>query len=55
MVVISDMIKKLPAKDLKKWIADREKENRSQDWKEQLEKLKSTLDVKRVKSKGKSD
>ncbi|MBT3206948.1 MAG: hypothetical protein HN347_01225 [Bacteroidetes bacterium] len=55
MGIISDKIKKLPKKDLKKWVAAREKENRSQDWKDELEKLKKQFDVKGTGSKGKND
>jgi len=40
MISIGENIKKLPKKELKKWIAVREKENRNQDWKETLAKLK---------------
>jgi len=55
MLHISDKIKTLPKKDLKKWISDREKEERSQDWKDELAKLKKRLDVKRVSGESKSD
>lgn len=59
MVQISEKIKKLPKKDLKKWIADREKENRTQDWKDELAKLKERLEPKKdaegTGSKSKSD
>ena len=47
MVQISDKIKKLPKKDLKKWISDREKENRTEDWKDELAKLKKRLEPKK--------
>ena len=51
MIHISEHIKKLPKRDLKKWILDREKENRSEDWKRELEKLKDGLATVRKKSK----
>ena len=40
MISISENIKKLPKKDLKKWVTDREKKETSQDWKDELAKLK---------------
>ena len=59
MITISDNIKKLPKKDLKKWIAQREKAAKvkdSQDWKDELAKLKERLeDAKGTGEKGKSD
>lgn len=51
MLLISDHIKKLPKKDLKKWIADREKEKRSDDWAKELEKLKDGIGKTRKESK----
>lgn len=39
MLHISDHIKKLPKRSLKKWISARKKENRSEDWSKELEKL----------------
>ncbi|MFW6326733.1 MAG: hypothetical protein ACOC2F_00315 [Bacteroidota bacterium] len=59
MLTISNKIKKLPKKDLKKWIAQREKSQKvkdSQDWKDELAKLKERLeDAKETGEKGKSD
>jgi len=40
MIHISDKIRELPKRSLKKWIKEREKENRSEDWLKELEKLK---------------
>lgn len=51
MITISENIKKLPKKDLKKWISDREKKTTSQDWKDELAKLKKRLDAKGNSSK----
>ena len=52
---ISDKIKQLPKRSLKKWISDREKENRSEDWKRELEKLKAKLNDSGTGKKSKSD
>jgi len=46
MISIGENIKRLPKKDLKKWIAEREKNTDSPDWKDELAKLKKRLDVK---------
>ncbi len=54
MLHISEHIKKLPKKDLKKWVTARENENRSQDWKDQLAELKKSY-AKRAGSKSKDD
>jgi len=51
-ISISENIKKLPKKDLKKWIAEREKNTDSQDWKDVLAKLKEHFDAKGTGSKG---
>ena len=53
MLNISDKIKQLPKKDLLKWIAQREKVEKSDDWKEQLAKLKES--VSRTGKKSKED
>lgn len=56
MIYISDKIKKLPKKSLKKWIADRRKEKRSDEWKAELDKLENTLnDTKGTGKKGAKD
>lgn len=54
MLHISENIKKLPKKDLKKWVAVKEKQNRSQDWKDQLAKLKESY-ASGTGSEGKED
>lgn len=54
MLNISENIKKLPKKDLKKWVTAREKENRSQDWKDQLAELKKSY-VSRAGTESKKD
>jgi len=54
MIYISNNIKKLPKKDLKRWIADREKKETSQDWKDELAKLKERY-VSRVSKSSKED
>ena len=53
MISISDHIKKLPVDELEKWISDREKENRSDEWRKELAKLKRR--VKRISAKSKGD
>lgn len=53
MLHISDKIKKLPKKDLEKWITDRKKEKRSEDWEKELKKMKDG--IARTQSKGKKD
>jgi hypothetical protein len=53
---ISENIKRLPKKDLKKWVSEREKENRNQDWKDELAKLKKQMEnVERAGRKSKKD
>ncbi len=54
MLHISEHIKKLPKKDLKKWVANREKVVKTQDWKDELAKLKESY-AKRAGSKSKDD
>jgi len=53
MLHISEHIKKLPKKDLKKWVSNREKLE-AQDWKDELAKLKETY-AKRTGTKSKKD
>ena len=55
MLTISENIKKLPKKELKKWIANREKEERNQDWKDELAKLKEKINAKGTGGKSKDD
>ena len=55
MVNISEKIQKLPKKSLRRWISDREKEKRSEDWKDELAKLKKRLDDSGTGKKGKGD
>jgi flagellar motility protein MotE (MotC chaperone) len=56
MLSINENIRKLPKKELKKWIAAREKkQNLSQDWKDELAKLKESMNVKRTGTKSKCD
>jgi hypothetical protein len=54
MLHISEKIKALPKKDLRKWIKANESRD-SQDWKDELAKLKKRLDAKGTSTKGKDD
>jgi hypothetical protein len=58
-ITISDKIKKLPKKDLRRWINQREKSKKvqeSKDWKDELEKLKKRMeDAKGAGEKSKVD
>lgn len=54
MLQISDKIKALPKRQLKKWIKSKEGKD-SQDWKDELAKLKERLDVKRVSTESEKD
>ena len=55
MVEISDKIKGLSKRNLKKWISRKEKIKTSQDWKDALAKLKERLDVPGTSTKSKND
>jgi len=54
MVTISDKIKNLPKKELSKWVKSQEHRD-SQDWKDELAKLKKRMDVKGTGAKRKED
>lgn len=55
MLTISENIKKLSKRNLKKWIKDREKTKDSQDWKDALAGLKDQMDVPRTSTKSEND
>lgn len=55
MVEISDKIKELPKRNLKKWISRKEKIKTSQDWKDALAELKEQMDVPRTSKKSEED
>lgn len=52
---ISKKVLAMPKKELLKWIDDRMKKEKSQDWKEELSKLKESLNVPRTGAKSKKD
>ena len=54
MLDIGENIKKLPKKELAKWIKSQEHRD-SQDWKDELAKLKKRMDVKGTGAKRKED
>jgi hypothetical protein len=54
MLQISEDIKKLPKKQLKKWVEAKEKQHKTQDWKDQLAKLKESY-VSRTGTKSEDD
>lgn len=54
MIDIGENIKRLPNKELAKWIKSQEHRD-SQDWKDELAKLKKQLDVKGTGGKSKKD
>jgi hypothetical protein len=55
MLTINENIKKLPKRDLKKWIKECEKTKDSPDWKEALAELKEQMDVSGTGTKSKKD
>jgi hypothetical protein len=54
MISIGENIKKLPKKELSKWISS-QGHRKSQDWKDTLAELKETLNVPRASKKSKED
>lgn len=55
MLTISENIKKLSKRNLKKWIKDREKTKHSQDWKDALAELKEQMNVQGTSTKSEND
>jgi hypothetical protein len=54
MISIGENIKKLPKKELSKWISS-QSHRKSQDWKDALAELKEKLNVPRTSKKSKED
>jgi hypothetical protein len=54
MISIGENIKKLPKKDLKKWVSSQGHRD-SKDWKDVLAELKETLNVPGTSSKSKEN
>ena len=54
MISLGENIKKLPKKDLKKWVSSQGHRD-SKDWKDALAELKETLNVPRISKKSEGD